>query len=146
MSAFARVFTQSASVLIRRPSISVPHRAVWWPLTAARLSQPLLSTASCFRFSVKMIYSGLVCHPGLTHSRPSMSVIQCQPRPWWHSPLPPQLSSVSLGPSQTGVRGSPRRQLSVDCRAVNISGTRATASSGMDDNDGSMTRISRGDQ
>ena len=94
VSAFARVFTQSASVLIRRPSISVPHRAVWWPLTAARLSQPLLSTASCFRFSVKMIYSGLVCHPGLTHSRPSMSVIQCQPRPWWHSfrNSPPSLS------------------------------------------------------
>ena len=144
MSAFARVFTQSASVLISRPQHICPSPGcVMTSDSSPALPAPPLH---CFLFSLfsedDLLWPCL--SPG-THSLSPIDVCYTMPAPALVT-LPPQLSSVSLGPSQTGVRGSPRRQLSVDCRAVNISGTRATASSGMDENDGSMTRISRGDQ
>ena len=61
---------------------------------------------------------------------------------------PPSSPATLLGLSQTGDCCSPRRQLWVSSRTVNISDTSGhTASAGrMDDNDRSMMRISRGDQ
>lgn len=69
-------------------------------------SSALLSTASCFRFSVKMIYSGPAAwltgdwHSGLAHSRPLMTVIQ-SPSPgtiMWRPRDTPPLSSDLLRP------------------------------------------------